>query len=954
MGSAQSIHSDGNSISNSQFYENDKAKIKSRFHYQDTSFNSTAAVTSISSATAASSTTTEIHKALSFTPSERALDFLTNVCCSSCDDFDILHPASSLSSTSTSSTTPTTTIPIQRVNNLQTPNSILKPRRRKTIVPDDETFAYDKTGHIHGQYSGQYNNHGHTHGHLNGHGQYNNHHQEQEQDANMNNQRRSFDYIPLHNFDLDMVHPAQPPYLGTCYWQDEEKEHTQEEKHQQTQEHEQQIHQNCDSPNLAAFDPNQNLLDISNIAQESSTPNRNNAHDNYNDNNTFKHYHGNEEHDNESTHTYPQQQQRYNNQQLNELASPTFLLSNADDFSTPRLYRIRSNGNGNRNGNVDYEDNDNTSLRTATTTSTDCSSSNKSKNGNANQQQVFVSFTPRRLFGYCEEEEEGLELLQHEHSHDNDNDNDNQNYNCEHQEEDDEGSSSSFQIPTSTSTSTHYEHQHEYSNETPLSSPKPNRTSSNYDPPEPLSPNHDSSSIILRNGILTKTLDASSSTLSSSTTTPIIQTPTKTISPCRSASRSIPIPTSSQTLPLNFNNLSSSSSVQSVDTRYIPDGGVRVHKEEKNGYVSTGTRTSKLVNTLPSIQPGVPIRLKIVESYADFSSNDNENDHDNHRTNEEDENDYDEDYCHNNNGGNGNSNSNDRNYSFSYDAANGNVNTSNISMLSDLEQAHFFSYDPYFSLGQYIISTSPSSNPQQSYGNGLSVKLGEQYMTLQDKEGLVYAVTRSRHTFIPSCVIYSPKPRFVGQTPSSHRPSTVNGIQMNNYHKHGEDGDGVELYPWALAKKEGRRIDHDVSVHLVLEPENVKSGEEMVGGLFQKRPTFISRHGFDKSNGHSHTVVYRIAYEEGGEEMGVEDVDFSLHQNDAASSGDGSGSGGRGGCSSTSEKKQIEIPCCVLLRDPIDRDVFDVTIAPGIDPLMIICYMAVHFKMDMEPKICCQ
>mmetsp|Transcript_11941 Transcript_11941/g.14837 ORF Transcript_11941/g.14837 Transcript_11941/m.14837 type:complete len:105 (+) Transcript_11941:628-942(+) len=104
-------------------------------------------------------------------------------------------------------------------------------------------------------------------------------------------------------------------------------------------------------------------------------------------------------------------------------------------------------------------------------------------------------------------------------------------------------------------------------------------------------------------------------------------------------------------------------------------------------------------------------------------------------------------------------------------------------MLSDLEQTNFFSYDPYFSLGEYLISTSQNLE----YGNGLSIKMGEQYMTLQDKDGKVYGVTRPRHTFIPSSVIYSSKARYDGQTPSSHRPNL-------NHHRHHDDS-RVELYP---------------------------------------------------------------------------------------------------------------------------------------------------------------
>ena len=76
-----------------------------------------------------------------------------------------------------------------------------------------------------------------------------------------------------------------------------------------------------------------------------------------------------------------------------------------------------------------------------------------------------------------------------------------------------------------------------------------------------------------------------------------------------------------------------------------------------------------------------------------------------------------------------------------------------------------------------------------------------------------------------------------------------------------------------------------------------------MGGLFDKRPMFRSRHGFDGWDNHQHTVVNRINNED------------------------------------------KEVPCCIMMRNQIQRDVFDITIAPGIDPLMIICYMAVHSKM---------
>jgi hypothetical protein len=305
----------------------------------------------------------------------------------------------------------------------------------------------------------------------------------------------------------------------------------------------------------------------------------------------------------------------------------------------------------------------------------------------------------------------------------------------------------------------------------------------------------------------------------------------------------IPSPTSTVTC----HNLSPSR----VSNRYIPDG------LERNNMLH--------INTLPSFKDAHPIRLKIKESYQGYETK-----------NLEQEGGKMED-----------------------------MNASNLSLLSDAEQACFFSYDPYFSLGTYLISTLDGGQ----YGNGLNVKMGERYMTLQDRNKRVWGVMRSRHTWIPSSVIYSPTPRYPSQTPSSHRPCGEMDGHLN--------ADGVELYPWAIVKKHGRRMDHDVSIHMVAKKKLVSTrntnkdmhvdmnnaGGDLVGGLFDKKPAFRSRHGFDELDNHQHTVVYRVNAED------------------------------------------EEVPCCIMVRDPIKRDLFDITIAPGIDPLMIICYMAVHSKM---------
>ena len=70
------------------------------------------------------------------------------------------------------------------------------------------------------------------------------------------------------------------------------------------------------------------------------------------------------------------------------------------------------------------------------------------------------------------------------------------------------------------------------------------------------------------------------------------------------------------------------------------------------------------------------------------------------------------------------------------------LNMSGISLLSDEDQQHFFSYDPYFRSGQYVIETQEG----KEYANDLRVTMGEQYMTLEDGDGRVWAVTQSRHS----------------------------------------------------------------------------------------------------------------------------------------------------------------------------------------------------------------
>ena len=111
--------------------------------------------------------------------------------------------------------------------------------------------------------------------------------------------------------------------------------------------------------------------------------------------------------------------------------------------------------------------------------------------------------------------------------------------------------------------------------------------------------------------------------------------------------------------------------------------------------------------------------------------------------------------------------------------------------------------------------------------------------------------------------------------------------------------------------------------------------------MFHKLPSYVSRHGFDSKGGHSHTVVYRI------EDRIVQDTDGvsnyvkhrpnEVHDSDADANANGISKESTNCCPRTIPVKTVreEVPCCIMLRDPIYRDVFDVTIAPGIDPLLI-------------------
>lgn len=635
---------------------------------------------------------------------------------------------------------------------------------------------------------------------------------------------RMDELFPSSNFDLDRIHPHEPPYLGTSYWQ----------------------HIPTNSPTSKSI----TNMNITTSPMAPSTPPRTIEHPTTNKLNTPP----TSPLISPSSLNTPSKLHRrpmpiisplQNNSPDEKVLSP-FLLHNAHTISTPR---VRSLG-----------DSSSSTIRTSTTTSTIVTESSP-----------VVSFTPRRLFGDREE----LLLQQHD-SDDADWDGEEDNLLNQPSLQPSNGMSEAAMVAASRadfcgeveySNSLYHVHQAlDGSSSTPPPSPPRNihlnrRTNNNNNIQDnnneqqerpslvqhsnPQYNDDEESIITFRNGVLVK----------------------KTICSPSKSSRS----------------LGDASRTSTLTTLHIPDGRRKSNRQH--------------VNSLPSLRVGKPIRLRVTESYAGYSSPEINLDGEGNGDNASDSGNGSRAVV---GGGGGSSDGTDA------------LNTSGNSLLTEEEAQQFFSYDPYFSLGEYTVTT-PSG---RSYGNGLSVKMGEQYMTLQDWDGRVWAVTRSRHTFVPSSVIYSPKPRYTGQIASSHRP----------YSERGEGVEGaVDLYPWAIIKKDGRRMDHDATIHLVSTNTMELDKKKLLGGMFNPQPSFRSRHGFDENGSHSHTMVYRVEPNEDG------------------------------GCDGNNDGDSCqEVPCCILLRDEVKRDVFDVTIAPGIDPLLIICYMAVHSKMDVEPKLCDQ
>lgn len=251
-----------------------------------------------------------------------------------------------------------------------------------------------------------------------------------------------------------------------------------------------------------------------------------------------------------------------------------------------------------------------------------------------------------------------------------------------------------------------------------------------------------------------------------------------------------------------------------------------------------------------------------------------------------------------------------------------------------------FSYDPSFNFGQYTIETADG----MSYGEGglkirtntKAIGTSRNVMTLENSStGRIIAAIRSRKSSCPSHIIYGTKPNFLGQIASSFQAEQrLDGGSA-----------GCKLYPWALVRKEGQELNDSISIHMLQKTlprfhETKIMGQERCGDVaeakingggsfFEECPTFKSKRIFNNTTKdalQTHTIVTRTVKCDGNRI-------------------------GRECCETNDQRLRENITCCVVVHDPQNYDVLYVTIAPGIDPIMMICYLAAHSKMDLEPKM---
>lgn len=237
-----------------------------------------------------------------------------------------------------------------------------------------------------------------------------------------------------------------------------------------------------------------------------------------------------------------------------------------------------------------------------------------------------------------------------------------------------------------------------------------------------------------------------------------------------------------------------------------------------------------------------------------------------------------------------------------------------------ISSSDYFSFrTPFFSSSEFAVTT-PSGRP---WGNGIIVKMeAPNRMQVQDSDGNVLAIMQNAHTIVPSHIVYGSKPRFPGQRARTYRGGAKDAnsqdVSFESLASGNVDNDDfVQYYPWAMIKKDGRLRGDSVSIHMAIAEQQDQANEPRMTANrlkgFSHTPAYRSQHGFDGHGDLSHTLVSRIQHS-GGEEA-----------------------------------DETGAPCCLILPSPVRDGVFDITIAPGIDPVLIICYFSLHVRMDSEP-----
>lgn len=232
-----------------------------------------------------------------------------------------------------------------------------------------------------------------------------------------------------------------------------------------------------------------------------------------------------------------------------------------------------------------------------------------------------------------------------------------------------------------------------------------------------------------------------------------------------------------------------------------------------------------------------------------------------------------------------------------------------------ISSSDFFSFrTPFFSSFEFAVTT-PSGRP---WGNGIIARMEDPNRIQVEDDGNVLAIMRNAHTIVPSHIVYSSKPRYPGQQARSYR-NDAKGVNSQDVSFESlasgnvDDDDFVQYYPWALIKKDGSLRGDSVSIHMAIADRQEQANEPRatVNPLkgFSPAAAYRGQHGFDGHGDHSHTLVTRI------------------QQSD----------------------DETATPCCLILPSPVRDGVFDITIAPGIDPVLIICYVTLHIRMDSEP-----